>query len=181
LTTTSLADQGAVLGAADVERIGQRGQFRKRQVVAGRGERSAETGAVHVQQQAMLAAKRRQRGQLRARIDRAQLGACETYTNRGCTRCSLACSASTGTIASGVSLPSVAGTVITLWPVALDGAGFVGGDVAGDGGDGGLVRAQEGGQRDQTVPPTSRCTSAAACAQALRIRAMARSVCASNP
>ena len=42
----SLSEESAVLGAADVERVGQGGQVRKCQVVAGGGEGGTQPGAV---------------------------------------------------------------------------------------------------------------------------------------
>ena len=78
-----LAEEGAVLGAADVEHVRQRGQVRKGQVIARGSKRGGKSGAVQKQQQAVLVAASAQSLQLRLGVNSADLRAVRDIDHLG--------------------------------------------------------------------------------------------------
>ena len=139
-----LAEEQAVLGAADVEDIRQRRQVRQGQVISGRGEGGAQTGAVQEQVQAVLVAAAPQGGQLGLRVDGADLCAVGDVHHAGEDHVfGAVVLRQNGLHQSGSQLAVGRIDVADLVARGLDGAGLMGVDVAGVGGDDRLVGLQK--------------------------------------
>ena len=139
-----LTEEGAVLGAADVEHIRQRGQICKGQVVTRRGERRGKSGAVQEQQQAVLVAARAQSLQLRLGVNGADLGAVGDIDHLGSHHVLGAVVLPEDSLhQSGGELAVFGADGADLVAGGLDGAGLMGVHMAGMDGDHRLIGGQE--------------------------------------
>ena len=150
-----LAEEGATLGAADVEDVGQARQVGQRHVVGGRGQRVGEARAIGKKLQVALATHGGELLELLQRIEGAVLGGLRNIDEGG----------GDHVVARAVALPRRVdafdigradlavdgGGVEDFVAAALDDAGLVHVDVAGVGGDDALPgqedRVDDGGVR----------------------------------
>ena len=147
-----LAEEQAVFRAADVKRIAQPRQVLRLQVIARGRERLRQPRAVEVEVHPVRVARRAQGGQLRFRVDGAELRRVG-YVCHARQHHVLVVHARRGAVlrggvrdGGGRELAVRAGHGDHLVAGGLDGAGLVHVDVAGVGRDHGLPRAQERGR-----------------------------------
>ena len=139
-----LPEEGAVFRAADGEGVGEGGQLRQCQVVVGGGEGGAQPGAVQIEEQAVNIAALPQGGQLRPGVDRADLRGVGDVHHSGQHHVLRAVVARQNGLDQGrgqLAVRALHGA--DLVSGGLDGAGLMGADVAGLGGDHRLIGLQK--------------------------------------
>ena len=137
-----LAEEGAVLGAADVEDIRQSRVVREGHVPAGQG--GTQPGPVQEEDEPVLVAALPEGRQLRLGVDGAGFRGVGDVDHGGLHLVLVAVELGDGLDHGGSNFPVGAGDGDDLVPRALDGPGFVDVDVSRVGGDDGLVGLQHG-------------------------------------
>ena len=134
-----LAEEGAALGAADVEDVGEARQVGERHVVGGRGQRVGEARAVDEELEVTLATHGGELLELLQGVEGAVLGGLRNIDEGGgdhvVTRAVTLPRRADAFDVGGVDLALNGGGVEDLVAAALDDAGLVHVDVAGVGGD----------------------------------------------
>src|SRR5699024_6815412 len=137
-----LAEQGAVLGAADVEGVAQPAQVGQGGTAGGQA--AGQPGAVQVQPQAQLIADGPQGLHLGQAVDGADLGGLADVDQLGLDHVLVGMGCHRGADGVGGQFAVHGGAGNALVAGGLDGAGLVDADVAAGGGDGRLIGTQEG-------------------------------------
>ena len=141
-----LPHEGAVLGAADVEGVGEPGQVGEGQVVGGRGQGGAQAGAVQEEEEVVGPAVLGEDGELGLGVDHAALGGVGDLHQPGLDQMHVLVPLQDGSdLLRGDLAVGTGGDLEDLVAGGLHGAHLVAVDMGGVGGDDALPGPQEGG------------------------------------